>query len=159
MSRIESARLAPPTSPRDADEVNLLLQFVHERDVECPRCGYNIRNLTQPICPECREELLLKVGVLKIKLHWLLLTLAPGFFCAIVMGIFVVMTLRFGPPGGMPLEGVLIMCFIGASGLAAVLFFRQYRRFLRLSNQAQMTWALSMWGVHIAVFIMAMIYM
>ena len=34
-----------------------LLQFVRERDVECPGCGYNVRNLASDRCPECGEQL------------------------------------------------------------------------------------------------------
>ena len=44
------------------EEIELLLRFIHERNVHCPRCDYNLRNLTQPVCPECREELRLTVG-------------------------------------------------------------------------------------------------
>ena len=43
----------------DAD--GLLLDFVRDRDAACPRCGYNLRNLTLPRCPECRHDLVLAV--------------------------------------------------------------------------------------------------
>src|SRR5687767_8462552 len=63
MSIVEShSASAPPTVQRRADEVELLLAFVRDRDAHCPRCDYNLRNLTQPVCPECREELTLSVG-------------------------------------------------------------------------------------------------
>lgn len=137
-------------------EVELLLTFVRERDVPCPRCGYNIRNLTQPVCPECHEELKLKVGVAKLKLHWLLLTLAPGTFCAIMMGVFLTMVLVLGPPGGMGVEGIMVMSFIGLSGFLTVIGGRYYRRFLRMSDQAQITWALLVWGVHVVAFATAL---
>src|SRR4051812_12100108 len=34
-----------------------LLGFVHDRDVSCPGCGYNLRNLRNDRCPECGEQL------------------------------------------------------------------------------------------------------
>jgi hypothetical protein len=34
-----------------------LLGFVHDRDVLCPGCGYNLRNLRNDRCPECGEQL------------------------------------------------------------------------------------------------------
>lgn len=32
---------------------NNLLEYLAERDVPCPGCGYNLRNLTGALCPEC----------------------------------------------------------------------------------------------------------
>ncbi|MFH1746194.1 MAG: hypothetical protein ABIG44_04035 [Planctomycetota bacterium] len=32
------------------------MQSATERDVSCPRCGYNLRGLTTPRCPECAFE-------------------------------------------------------------------------------------------------------
>src|SRR5262245_57156238 len=72
--------ISPPTQPRDADEAALLLRFVHERDVRCPRCDYNLRNLTQPVCPECREELHLSVGLRRPTIGWLIVALSPCIF-------------------------------------------------------------------------------
>jgi hypothetical protein len=89
---------APPTAPHDRDHVAMLLAFVRDRDVNCPRCDYNLRNLTQPVCPECREALALKVGVQRIVLAWLLATLAPGIFCGIAVGVFFIMSLLHGFP-------------------------------------------------------------
>jgi hypothetical protein len=28
-------------------------RFLAEHDVPCPRCGYNLRGLGEPLCPEC----------------------------------------------------------------------------------------------------------
>lgn len=52
----------------DANESNhesdqqMLLAFVAERDAPCPACGYNLRMLSKPICPECGLALKLTVG-------------------------------------------------------------------------------------------------
>lgn len=139
---------APPTQPRYAEETELLLTLLRNRDHDCPRCGYNLRNLTQPVCPECREELVLKVGTSRLRLWWLLLTLAPGMFCAIVIGILCVGTLRWGPPGFQS-EDWLLVGFLAASGALGVTLAFYHRRFLRISYESQIIWAACVWGVHV----------
>jgi hypothetical protein len=46
-----------------ATEEDLLLAYLKDRDAACPLCGYNVRNLTIPRCPECGRELRLHVGL------------------------------------------------------------------------------------------------
>lgn len=43
----------------------MLQSFLEGRDVDCPGCGYNLRDLQTDRCPECGEELLLRVGLLE----------------------------------------------------------------------------------------------
>lgn len=44
----------PPTDPPlPEDEAAMLREVLATRDVSCPRCGYNLRGLGQPRCPEC----------------------------------------------------------------------------------------------------------
>lgn len=140
---------APPTVPRDSQETELLLAFLHERDTDCPRCGYNLRNLTQPVCPECREQLVLKVGVSKLKLHWLFATLAPGMFSGIAAAIFVLICLLEGPPPRRMWQPWAAFAFLSISGIAGVLLAAQSKRFLHQSIGAQVIWALIIWGVHV----------
>src|SRR5438045_2504229 len=45
------------------DDAALLRQFLSERDVPCPRCGYNLRNLGGNRCPECGDALALRVNL------------------------------------------------------------------------------------------------
>jgi hypothetical protein len=56
-------------SPADEPESHqrILLQFLADRDVECPNCQYNLRNLTSRRCPECGEEMKLSVGLVEPK--------------------------------------------------------------------------------------------
>jgi hypothetical protein len=46
--------------PTDA---TLLQTFLADRDTACPRCRYNLRNLSGSRCPECGDELLLRIGI------------------------------------------------------------------------------------------------
>ncbi len=59
------------------NEPEILLRFLQGRDHACPKCNYNLRNLTRPICPECGETLVLTVGVRHFRDSLLFLTLAP----------------------------------------------------------------------------------
>ena len=70
--------MAKATKPPSSDGAATLLEYVRERDVPCPLCGYNLRNLTRPQCPECREDLKLTVGLLKPRFGWFLATVTPG---------------------------------------------------------------------------------
>jgi hypothetical protein len=45
-----------------ADKTEMLLEFLRDHDTPCPVCGYNVRALTTPRCPECGQTLELKVG-------------------------------------------------------------------------------------------------
>jgi len=129
----------------------MLLAFLADRDVHCPRCDYNLRSLSQPVCPECREELCLTVGVRKLQLHGLLITLAPGAFCLIAVGIFIVMSLMHGPPPPQ-IEIILLLLFLVLSAATAVAIAVRHRAFLKLEYATQCFWALAVWGFHVAVF-------
>ena len=43
------------------DDAALLRQFLTARDIPCPQCTYNLRDLTGSRCPECGEELTLRL--------------------------------------------------------------------------------------------------
>jgi len=49
----------------DAQAGELLIRYLADRDVSCPACGYNLRDLTRARCPECDQELALRVGLVE----------------------------------------------------------------------------------------------
>ena len=53
------------------DTTSMLLKYVQERDVDCPQCEYNVRNLIKPICPECNKKLTLSVGIVLDLFGWI----------------------------------------------------------------------------------------
>src|SRR3982750_4121820 len=61
----------------------MLLDFLREHEAPCPLCGYNLKALTRPICPECGQELMLAVGAARLRFGWLFTAVAPGFFSGI----------------------------------------------------------------------------
>lgn len=145
------------TAPTDAD--GLLLAFVRERDVPCPVCGYNLRNLTRPQCPECRKELVLAVGLRKPRFVWFLATVTPGFFAGIAASLLLIPLI-----GELVLGGGVAPWFIWAtdafgwfSGLAALVLVRFRHPFLRQPQPTQRTWAAGAWGIHLAAFAVLMV--
>ena len=116
-----------PSDEDRADETGLLLQFLHNRDASCPRCGYNLRNLTRPVCPECEQPLSLRVDMLRLPLAWLVITLTPSIFSGICgVMLFAVMVIFPGED-----VGVWLLDLFGlASGGAGVFLFLMRDRFV-----------------------------
>lgn len=81
-------------------EVAMLQTFVAGRDVACPGCGYNVRDLPGDVCPECGQRLRLSLGLVEPKQASLIaglvgLAAGAGFGGLLVLYI-VIMTVRFG---------------------------------------------------------------
>ena len=141
------ATTAPPTRAQA-----MLLEFLREHDAACPVCGYNLKTLTRPICPECGQELVLAVGAAQLRFGWLLVALAPGFFSGIaamflLVLIVVVMTVGNGKP---PLRIVAVDVFGWCSGIFAILLAIKRYRFLVQPRAVQRWWALGIWLIHVA---------
>jgi hypothetical protein len=140
-------RDAAPSRAQD-----LLLEFLREHDAACPVCGYNLKTLTRPICPECGQELVLTVGAARLRLGWLLAALAPGFFSGIA-AVFVLVPVVAQPVFG---DGRISLTLIGAdlfgwcSGVFAILLAAKRHRFLAQPRATQRWWALGIWFVHVA---------
>ncbi len=47
------------------DDEQAVILFLRERDVPCPLCGYNLRGLMTPRCPECGREIRLSIGLVE----------------------------------------------------------------------------------------------
>lgn len=140
----------PPTlRPRDI----MLLDFLREHDAACPVCGYNLKALIRPICPECGHELMLTVGATRHPIGWLLTALAPGFFSGIA-ACFVLIPIAgqlfFG--NGKPEPLIIALDLFGwSSGVFAIILALRGRiRFLAQSSARQRWFALTIWLIHIA---------
>jgi hypothetical protein len=144
----------PERLPPDEDDA-LLIHFVKHRDVQCPRCGYNLRALSQPRCPECREPLQLQVGAVPAGIGLFVMSIIPGAFsgiCAFILMIPMIMVPATGGGAPPPLEFVLLDAFGWLSGLVAVAIYVARHRFVRLPRSAQIFWAILIWGVHLIAF-------
>lgn len=149
----ESVDRAVESSPRP-DNQALLGWFLHERDIACPRCGCNVRNLTHANCPECREELTLTIRTRGLRLGWFLLAIAPCAYCGIVAPILladIVYELR-------TLDRIIAWPWFVAtgvgfvSGACALSMIRRRERFLQRPVPSQKTRAISVWILHAMLF-------
>jgi hypothetical protein len=132
-------------------EQALLVEFLDNRDVPCPVCGYSLRALTFPVCPECRHELSLTVGTAHPRFGWLLAAVAPGFFSGIAAGFLLIpIVLRLVFAGGYSPTMIAVDLFGWCSGIVAVLLATRRVRFIRQSRSAQRLWTLAIWAVHVA---------
>ncbi len=147
------------TAPMDAD--GLLLDFVRDRDAACPRCGYNVRNLTKPVCPECRHDLVLAVGLKKPRFGWFLVTITPGLFSAIAAALLLMPIIIVPVLGGglAPWRLVAVDAFGWLSGLAALVLLKYRFAFLRQPQAKQQTWAVLLWVIHLCAFFIFLSYM
>lgn len=146
----------PPQSDEWSEDDAMLLEFIRQRDAPCPLCGYNLRSLTRPYCPECRQHLRLTVGVSNLRLAPMLVAAAPGIFSGIAAGVLLVvgMVVLILAPGqfNAPWQPIALFSFGATSGAVAVALLRYRSRFLRLSPWLQWLIAAATWAAHITAF-------
>lgn len=141
---------APPTTTRAQD---LLLDYLGDHDAACPVCGYNVRALTRPVCPECKQELTLAVGAPNLRMAWYLAALAPCFFSTIaatfVLALIIAHLIAIGSTWAVI---VMFDSFGWCSAAFAIFLARRRGRvwFLGLPPARQRWLAILIWLVHIA---------
>lgn len=144
-----------PDTPASANET-LLLEFLRSNDAGCPVCGYNLRALTRPTCPECKQQLALTVGVPRLRLAWLFASLAPGFFSGIAAFFLMIPILGrviFGD--GIWTIGLIVLDFFGwCSGFFAIFLAVHRNRFLAQSAARQRWMTLAIWLIHLTFLVM-----
>src|SRR4051812_39647348 len=113
----------------------MLLAYVRDRDVPCPLCKYNLRNLTIPRCPECGQPLTIGVGLKEpFQKAWIALLVAtllpagPGIVIWFILA-FVRESPRFRDAGDL-----VSFCYLLVSPLLAAGAIAGRRPFLRLSH-------------------------
>jgi hypothetical protein len=151
MSSAEQVHEATVTDTQDI----MLLDFLREHDAACPVCGYNLRALTRPVCPECRQELVLNVGVRRLGLAWLFVAIAPGFFSGIAACFVLIPTLAIFFEDGvllLPLAGAVL--FGWCSGVFAIIVAVRRHRFIAQSHTRQRWFALLIWFIHFAALVL-----
>ena len=140
----------------------LLLDFLRDSDPPtwndapvCPVCGYNLKALTRPVCPECRHDLVLTVGVARLRLAWLLVAMVPAFFCGIAACFIAIPTTAvFFEDGEIvwPLVGAVL--FGWSSGLFAIMLAVKHRRFIAQPRTRQKWTAVIIWFIHFAALVL-----
>src|SRR3954470_8217127 len=117
-------QMPPAASSRAATSraEELLLEFLREHEAPCPVCGYNLKALVRPVCPECGQELVLAVGAARLRLGWLFAALAPGFFSGIaaVFGLVPIVGMTVFGNGKLPPLITGVDLFGWCSGVFAI---------------------------------------
>jgi len=118
-------------------------------------CGYNLRDLTEPRCPECRQDLELTVGVTRLRFGWLIVTIIPSMFSGIAAGFLLIpmVGVLFTAGERAPWPVVAAEIFGWLSTIAALLLFHKRYLFLRQPQAAQRSWAVGAWVVHVGAFV------
>jgi hypothetical protein len=146
---------APPSRAQ-----KLLLDFLRDYDAACPLCGYNLKSLTRPFCPECRQELTLAVGVLRLRMRWLFFAVAPGFFSGIAACFVSIPTTAIYFEDGVivwPLVGAVL--FGWCSCAFAIMLATRRHRFLAQPPNRQRWSALLIWLIHFTTLVLLIVAM
>jgi hypothetical protein len=144
-------QFAEGSQPPAGRAQEMLLEFLREYDAACPVCGYNLRALTRPVCPECGQKLVLAVGAARLRLGWLMAAVAPGFFsgiAAVFVLVPIVLRLAIGDGKMSPMLNAMDL-FGWCSGVFAIVLAAKRHRFLALRLVGQRWWALGRWVVHV----------
>jgi hypothetical protein len=115
-----------------------LLEYLRDRDVPCPLCGYNLRQLDSARCPECGREIRLSVNLAEPYLRaWL--TTAIALCASAGMGVIVLMiSFQEGlPPLRLPPSLVISLYSFMLSIPVAIGALWGRRRFMRLGRRSQ----------------------
>jgi hypothetical protein len=89
-----------------AGEAELLRSYLADRDVACPQCKYNLRNLVGTTCPECGEALRLRVSSVEPRqaaslAGLIVLAAGTGLNALLLIYVIIVIMQRNGGPGWM----------------------------------------------------------
>jgi hypothetical protein len=143
--------LGPPTETVPAADPHLL-RFVRDRDVECPGCGYNVRNLCNDRCPECGQRLELGLRLSEPRQGALiagLVGLAAGFGLGgllLVYAAIVIVVMRERSGGFDRFLCINASGFV-VHGIALALWVRNWNRIRRLTPSVRRTLVLLAWAM------------
>jgi len=126
-----------PTEPWIPSEEQYLFLFLKDRDVFCPLCNYNLRNLTVPRCPECGRDVRLAIGLTEPFMRWWIALCCAVVASAGIGALFWMLLARGGwPREGFALFQVAFVYLLASPLLAApVLIYR--RTLLKWPRSAQ----------------------
>jgi len=157
----EPASVATITTISAGERRADVTEFLRGRSAPCPRCAYDLRDVTTATCPECGELLELRIGSAHPRFGWLIFAVAPGCFSGVAaifvfIPIFVTIWQRLPPGQGAPWPVMVADAFGFLSGASVVAMYRHRRRFMRLPTRRQAMLATAVWGVHVLMFFLTL---
>jgi predicted RNA-binding Zn-ribbon protein involved in translation (DUF1610 family) len=127
---------------------SLLSTFLTNRDQPCPQCDYNLRNLQGTRCPECGEELVLRVNVAEPRQKLLITGLIGLSAGAGFNGLLLIYAVILGIRGQrIDDQQFWYTCGIGllVEGAAVFRCLRWWRAIRRLPVSLRLALAVSCW--------------
>lgn len=112
------------------DPTQLLLTYLRERDVPCPRCSYNLRNAPEPRCSECGLPIQLSIrSTIPITGHWVAAMTIYG--SSALLGVFFfALVLKAGwPDGTMSVTNAVLLAYMLHIPVALFVLFSRRRMF------------------------------
>ena len=133
-----------------------LVSWLSERDVKCPVCEYNLRNLAEGRCPECNAALELAVASPNLNMApWFVAVMSMALgagFDGVVSILIIATALIFSPPSPaarvqVSLLAALFLVLTGVCVAGLVVGYRSRRRWAFWGRRRQ-------WGTAIGVFLL-----
>jgi hypothetical protein len=144
--------------PAGADTA-LLGAFLADRDVACPLCGYNLRTLSGTRCTECGNELRLQVGLVEPRLGAYLAAVAGASAGLGGGGLFTLVALAEAPRQWWDgPSGRLLMAQVAFAAVLLPVLLARRRAFRRAAPARQRTWAVLIWGLFAALWVLFVAY-
>jgi hypothetical protein len=141
--------ITPPTQPTadlpdSENHVALLRHYLRDTDESCPSCNYALRGLTTDRCPECNQQITLRIKLVEPRLAAFIATmiaLASGFgFSSLLLLYFVIAMLRRN--GGLPDIAFPVIVGTGTLFNAALLWWLLRKRGAFCRASAVTRWSL-----------------
>ena len=132
------------------DAREMLRGYLAERDEECPGCGYNLRDLTGTRCPECNQELVLRVGLAEPRMAWFVagtVGISMGLGFCLMLTIWAGVSLVWqSSRGGGPQFGQIVPLAAGSvvGGLLMWWWVRARRRLSGATAERRWCWVAGM---------------
>jgi len=141
---------------RQHSDAEYLIQFLRTRDLPCPACGYDLRQLQSVICPECGQHLRLTVGLADYRIGaWVACILGCSFPAALGCIVIAISLMNLDDVmrdiGRMPWQVMLLVCYCFVMLAAIVLLLVRRRSYLLMSRERQILFGILPWASMVVV--------
>jgi hypothetical protein len=143
-----------------ATDTEFLRSYLAERDIPCPVCGYNLRNLHSDRCPECGRGLMLQVGTTEPRMGAFITGLV-GLAAGIGWNSFLLLWTLFvtivrGRQFNRDMQTVLYIAIpcVAASGIGLSFWMRKRHWVRTRSERQQWLFAGLMWVPNVLSFLL-----